>query len=131
MSRFGVSIRPMVAVFRSLIPLLYGRIPIRNTGFCIRCQVQCRFSAGRLDELSRVYAEFARKSRRNIRQRPKLKIAAPEPESRLTDRDNFGAPNSQVGRIVNILIELFTFDSCKMSGDQAKLPVSFSKLAYD
>ena len=69
-----------------------------------------------------------RKSRRNIRQRPKLKIAAPEPESRLTDRDNFGAPNSQVGRIVNILIELFTFDSCKMSGDQAKLPVSFISL---
>jgi len=51
----------MVAVFRSLIPLVYGRIPIGNTGFCIRYRVQYRFSVGRLDELSRVYAEFAEK----------------------------------------------------------------------
>ena len=30
-----------------------------------------------------------------------------------------------VGRIVDIQTELFTFDSCKMAGDQAILPVSF------
>jgi hypothetical protein len=42
-----------------------------------------------------------RKSRRNISQRPKhFKIAAPA--SRSADRDIFGVPNSQVGRIVDI-----------------------------
>ena len=66
------------------------------------------------------------KSRLNIRQRPKHKIAAPE--SRSADRDNFGAPNSQVGRIVDIRTELFTFDSCKMAGDQVILSVSFISL---
>jgi hypothetical protein len=49
--------------------LVYERIPIRNTGFCIRCRVKCRFS-GCLDELARVYAEFVGKYRLNIRQRP-------------------------------------------------------------
>jgi hypothetical protein len=46
-------------------------------------------------------------------------------EGRSTDHDNFGAANQPGGRIVYIQTELFTFDSRKMAGVQAILPVSF------